>query len=457
MAVVGAPAALMVPAAGGIADLPVWLSLGCFLVAAGPTVGRPYRDGRRAGADPLGERPAVAVLLFVGLGLFALFAAWGPPLARAADLPAALRRLALPVVLAGSVVVLAGLVVQQRVTEPAGLRATGTAVALAGMVILFASLVLAWPDPVTLRRGGPAGRHRARRPGFLHRLPWLYAGAIPCLALVPVVLQVGSAAGRGRSGRVAGRGDRGGPERGGAGRGRPGAGRGGGGGGSLPATGGRPGPRPRGGRRGGDRALDRHRPRDRGAGVRGGHAPRLAAGFVAAGFRWRYRVVRQAGVWLVLLASLWTLWATRPDRRACWGLTDWRWRHWPWRSSRRSGRRLTERSPVRDGLPRRGRGGRDPGPVLTATAAGFPSRRPTRGRYSRWRRRARARRACTGCGVHLGWFADGTGGLAHLFASPGDFEPGRRGGAVGAPGPRDVGDHGGRLVSPSAPASGERG
>src|SRR4051794_22879660 len=52
VAVVGAPAVLMVPAAGGGAGLPAWLSLGGFLGAAGPTGGRPDRDGPPGGAGP---------------------------------------------------------------------------------------------------------------------------------------------------------------------------------------------------------------------------------------------------------------------------------------------------------------------------------------------------------------------------------------------------------------------
>ena len=45
-----------------------------------------------------------------------------------------------------------------------------------------------------------------------------------------------------------------------------------------------------------------------------------ALGFVAASFRWRYRVIAHFGVWLLLLATLWSLWAVVPDQRDVWGV-----------------------------------------------------------------------------------------------------------------------------------------
>jgi hypothetical protein len=313
---VGTPAVLMVPLV-----LPAWLSLAFFVIGVGPVVVRLYRDGRQTGSEPLGERPATELLLFVGLGLFALFAAWGPFLARADNLPEALRHLALPVVIAGSVIVGAGLVVQQRVTEPAGLRATGTGVVLFGIVILFASLVLGWPDLGILVVTALAVATLLGALAYVQRLPWLYAGAIPCLALVSVVLQIGS----------------------------------------VPA-GVDPGPWLAEGITSAPsgtalavfallllavsevfvrcRRLADGRALAVGAAgvaivglfiatVHGIEEPEFAAwthifgavGFVAASFRWRYRVIAQAGVWLILLASLWGLWATAPGELHWWGLT----------------------------------------------------------------------------------------------------------------------------------------
>ena len=122
-------------------------------------------------------------MLFVGLGFFALFAAWGFLLSRSDNLPATLRSLAAPTVIAGMPLLAVGILVHKRVTEPVGLRATGTGVALFGMLVLFAGLVLAWPDPTTLLATSIAIAFVLGWLAFRDELPWMYLGAIPCAGL----------------------------------------------------------------------------------------------------------------------------------------------------------------------------------------------------------------------------------------------------------------------------------
>src|SRR5262245_15253271 len=182
LAVVGAPASQIVPALadlGPLAYQPAWLPLLCFVIASGMAVARLSRDHRSTEAEPLGERAGTALLLFVGLGLFALFAAWGFLLTRTDDLAAALRQLAFPVVVAGVPVLSAGLLVQRRVVEPPGLRATGTGVALAGVIVMFASLVLAWPDPLALFLASAAVAVTLGWVAYRDAVAWMYLGAIP--------------------------------------------------------------------------------------------------------------------------------------------------------------------------------------------------------------------------------------------------------------------------------------
>jgi hypothetical protein len=317
LAVVGAPATQMVPA---VWQWPMWLPLGCYILAGGTTVMRLSRDQKRVDAEPLGDRPAVAVLLFVGLGFFALLTAWGFLLSRADDLPATLRHLAVPTVIAAMPVLAAGLLVQRRLTEPVGLRVTGTVVVLTAMVILLAGLVLAWPEPVTLLATSAAIATVLGWVAYRDRLPWMYAGAIPCAALASVLLFAwpipeGVDAGAWLAERI-----------------------------TTAQSGAilsvfawallvasqdswrlvRPAD---------SRALSFGA-----AGVavfallfvtiHGVQEPQwaaathlaCAAGFIAASFRWRYRAVAQVGVWLLLPATLWLLWSSVPIDREIWGL-----------------------------------------------------------------------------------------------------------------------------------------
>ncbi|HKB05991.1 MAG TPA: hypothetical protein VKD90_27600 [Gemmataceae bacterium] len=328
LAVVGAPASQIVPALadlGPLAYQPAWLPLLCFVIASGMAVARLSRDHRSTEAEPLGERAGTALLLFVGLGLFALFAAWGFLLTRTDDLAAALRQLAFPVVVAGVPVLSAGLLVQRRVVEPPGLRATGTGVALAGVIVMFASLVLAWPDPLALFLASAAVAVTLGWVAYRDAVAWMYLGAIPCAALAVVLGYLGVMGGwtapanaeldRWLAGRLASAAS--GVALAGfalalgvvaelwARRGRaPDATAYALGGALVAAVG---------------LLLVTVHGVEHPATAAWTHSS-VALGFLGASFRWPYRVVAQAGVWLLLLASLWGLWATVPDDRARWGL-----------------------------------------------------------------------------------------------------------------------------------------
>lgn len=324
LAVVGAPASQMIPTTV-FAQQPVWLAVICFALACAFTVGRLSRDRRRADAQPLHEDSAASILMFVGIAVFGLFAAWGFVISRADDLPATLRHLALPTAIAGVPILAAGLLVQRWLKEPVGLRATGTGVAVAGMIVLFASLVFAWPDPGTLFVSASAGGLLLAWMAYRDELPWMYAGSIPSFALAVILgfqfVIVGWAVPEGE--------------------------------GSARWLGEQITSAPSGAvlagfaigllalsewfvRRG--RSLDAWSLAIGSAvavltgllfvTVHGTEQPTLAActhaacavGFIAACFRWSYRVVALFGVWLILLATMWSLWAIIPEQRGFWGL-----------------------------------------------------------------------------------------------------------------------------------------
>ncbi len=328
LALVGAPASQMAPAlgdAGAIILQPVWLSLACFAAASAAVIGRMTRSRRSGEPAPLTEDTAMALLLFVGLTVFALGATWGFVLSRADDLPATLRHMALPTVLAGMPLLAAGLLVQRGVKESVGLRATGTGVAVAGMLVLSASLALAWPAPLTLLVVAAAVGLLLGWTAYRDEMPWLYAAAIPCAACAAVlgfhVVADGLAVPDGVDPARWLRGRFTAASSGAALVGYASI---------LWAL---------------SAWLDRRgRLADAlclvagAAGsavvallvvtVHGPEQPMLAAGvhlacaagFIVASLRWRYRVVSLFGVWLLIPATLWFLWAVRPDHPGVWGL-----------------------------------------------------------------------------------------------------------------------------------------
>jgi hypothetical protein len=317
LAVVGAPATQLLPLTATVAE-PVqgWLPLLCQAVACGVAVSGVHRR-----SPPLTEVTASAVLLFVGLATFALFASWGAVLTRSTDPPEALRGLAPLLVLAAVPAVAAGMLVHRRRVEPVGLRLTGTAAALAGVVAMFSALVIAWPDPLALLVTAAAAGSVLTAFAVRGRLAWLHLGALPNLGLAVLLGYHGLTGGwpAPDAGSLADRLT------------------------SAPSGGvlavfalalaalgeflARIGRRPdarvyaAGGAAAAAVALLV-------VSVRGLEAPFVAAGvhvlcavgFVAAGRRWRYRAVPEVGVWLLLPATLWLMWAVWPDARDRWGL-----------------------------------------------------------------------------------------------------------------------------------------
>jgi len=320
LAVVGAPAAVWVP--GGVAA--PWLPLACHAAACAAVLGGLTWYRRQPSSEPLGEGAATAVLVFVGVSLFALSAAWGLLLTRAPDVPLAVRGLAVPLVIGAVPLLEAGLLVQRRlVAGHGGLKATATGAAVAGAALLATGVLLAWPDPLRLTLAAAVAGALLTRVAWREALPWFQLGAVPLLALAFVLASLGAAGdwGGGASAEwtrtllvsaAAGVGYVGfalvlaavGNFAAAAGRRALGesyalGGLVGGVAGLLLLTG------------HGDQAPWP---------AAGAH---LAAslGLLAANVRWKFRAAAQAGVWLALLATLWTLWALRPDSPAAWDFT----------------------------------------------------------------------------------------------------------------------------------------
>ena len=187
LAVVGAPASQSI-AAGDWTFLPAWLPLACHAIACGAVLGGLTWYRRRTEPETLGERQASALLMFVGISLFALFAAWGLLLARSSDVSLALNHLALPLAIAGMPILEAGRLVQRRIVAGhSALRATGTAVALAGSALLGGGIVLAWPDPLGLTLVAAVTGLFLTRIAWRDSLPRFQIGAVPALGLACVL------------------------------------------------------------------------------------------------------------------------------------------------------------------------------------------------------------------------------------------------------------------------------
>ncbi len=323
LAVVGAPVAVWVPAGAAAA----WLPLACHAAACAAVLGGLSWYRRDRATEPLSEGAAAAVLVFVGVSLFALGAAWGLLLTRAADVPLAVRGLAVPLVIGAVPLLEAGLLVQRRiVARHAGLKATATGAAVAGAALLATGVLLGWPDPLRLTLAAAAAGALLTRVAWREGQPWFQLGAVPLLG-VAAVLAVQGAAGHwaihddtpsaeltrqllassaagvtltglalllaGAAEAAAARGKR--PQAQGSVAGALAAGAVG----LLLVTG--------------------HG--DREPWPAAGAFAAAAVGLLAANVRWKVRAAAQAGVWLALLASLWTLWAVRPATPGVWSLT----------------------------------------------------------------------------------------------------------------------------------------
>ena len=185
IAVIGAPASQLLPAAwfaDSFPTTPAWLALACFAVA----VAIPLRGAERRDESQFDRIAGAALLHFIGLASFGLATAWGLYIARAADVADRVRSLALPLALVAMPVIEAGLLVQRRILS-GGLRVTGTGVALAGFAILTGGLAVAWPAPLSLLLVSLAAGQFLTRVAFRELLPWAQIGAIPAFAFAVVV------------------------------------------------------------------------------------------------------------------------------------------------------------------------------------------------------------------------------------------------------------------------------
>ena len=191
LAVVGAPATLLLPAAWfgeSFPHAPAWLALGCFACASVIAL----HDLAQRDEAPFDRAVGATLLQFVGLSAFGLGAAWGLHVARGPDAALQLSGLALPLVLAAVPVIEAGLLVQRR-TLGGGLRVTGTGVAILGFVAMTDGLAVAWPNALSILLVSAAAGLFLTRIAFRDSLPWAHAGAIPALALAVAVTYHGIA------------------------------------------------------------------------------------------------------------------------------------------------------------------------------------------------------------------------------------------------------------------------
>lgn len=322
-AVVGAPASQVIPTTGGSwlhTWLPaVWYAGACGAVLAGLTW---YRGRERH--VPLARPQGLAVLTFVGLSLFALFAAWGWMLTSAGDMPAAATGLAVPLALTAVLVTEAGLLVHRRTIGHPGLRAAGTGGTAAGGVLLLTAGTLAWPDPAALALVAAVAGVVFTVWAWREGVPWFQAGAVPAVGLAVVLGVHGLLGGWGVPAEVS-------PTRwlwglfGSITTGE-----------TLVALAlllagvaevvVRFGHRPQavayavGGLAAGVvglfvitvRGVEEPWP------AVGCHAA-AAAGLLAANARWQRRILAEVGVWLILVGSVWAVWAVIPDDRPRWG------------------------------------------------------------------------------------------------------------------------------------------
>ncbi len=328
LALVGAPMVQTLPWLNGSTWgnlLATWLPLGCFVLATSVPIGGSDRMVKRGDASRLTGSWAVALLLLVGLGFFALGTSWGFVVSRLEDSIEGWHHLALPLTVAGVPILTAGLLVQRGLHEPVRLKATGTGVAVAGIVVFGLAVMLSWPDPQTLLCSTALIMLSLGILAFREPLPWLYLGAVPAAGLVALIGYQGifetweTPRGQDPGFWMVG-------ELTSAASGAVLVGLGG-----LVVC-------------GAEAAIRIHRRPDAtvlacgalglvavGLGMSNFHGreqPSLAAaahlaaglGLVAAQFRWRAQFVAQLGVWLLLPTVLWSLWSLLPEQREVWGL-----------------------------------------------------------------------------------------------------------------------------------------
>jgi hypothetical protein len=144
--------------------------------------------GRRAEPWQLEARQTGGMLVFLGLGLFALIAGLSFLVAHAEDLALVRPLLAVPLILAGAPVLAGGMLIHQRLLQPAlgGLRTTGTALALVGVLGITVGVLLAWPQPVALLAACTLAGLLLAAAGFL-TTPWAHGGSLGCLSLAALL------------------------------------------------------------------------------------------------------------------------------------------------------------------------------------------------------------------------------------------------------------------------------
>ncbi|MBA4188148.1 MAG: hypothetical protein C0467_09035 [Planctomycetaceae bacterium] len=183
LAVVGPPAAQLLPGAW-LAAGAEWLALACF---AAPCVLILRRLGN---AEHLERATGTALLQFVGLALFALVAAWGLHLARSPVVAMQVVGLAVPLVLVGTVMAELGLAVALRVRE-GGPRVVGSAVGLLGVVVMTGGLACGWVQPLSVLVGPAIAGAYFHRTAFAARIPAAIGLAVPAFALAVAVAWFG--------------------------------------------------------------------------------------------------------------------------------------------------------------------------------------------------------------------------------------------------------------------------
>jgi hypothetical protein len=189
LAVVGAPASQALPmdwAGDFAAALPTWLPLTCDLVACGAVLGGLTWYRPRDEAVTFSRPRATVLIMFIGISLFALFAAWGLVFTRSPDLAATVLGFAIPLTLAGLPVVEAGLLAR-RTSAEAGVKTTGTGMALAGSVLFVLGATLAWPDPLRLTLVAAVVGGVFTRVAWRERSPGWHVGSVPALGLAAVL------------------------------------------------------------------------------------------------------------------------------------------------------------------------------------------------------------------------------------------------------------------------------
>jgi hypothetical protein len=186
-AVVGAPASAAFTTTG-TEFIAIGIPLLCYMIACTAVLaGLTWYRGKEE-RSAMTERQGVALLIFVGLSLFALVAVWGLLVIRSKDVAGLLQRLAFPLSFAAVPIIEAGLLVHRRITGHAGLRTTGTGLAAAGTALLLVAILLAWPNSLVLACVATLIGAVFTREAWRESVPWFQAGAIPAFGVAAVLV-----------------------------------------------------------------------------------------------------------------------------------------------------------------------------------------------------------------------------------------------------------------------------